>query len=56
MAETLGIPYNQLILVAIVPAALHYFAILYMVHLEAKRLKLRGSTRPGSWSETATLA
>ncbi len=42
MAETLGIPYNQLILVAIVPAALHYFAILYMVHLEAKRLKLSG--------------
>jgi len=42
MAETLGIPYNQLILVAIVPAALHYFAILWMVHLEAKRLKLAG--------------
>lgn len=42
MAETLGIPYNQLILVAIVPAALHYFAILFMVHLEAKRLKLAG--------------
>ncbi len=42
MAETLGIPYNQLILVAIVPAALHYFAILYMVHLESKRLKLAG--------------
>lgn len=42
MAETLGIPYNQLILVAIVPAALHYFAILYMVHLEARRLTLTG--------------
>jgi TRAP transporter 4TM/12TM fusion protein len=42
MAETLGIPYNDLILVAIVPAALHYVAILYMVHLEAKRLKLAG--------------
>jgi TRAP transporter 4TM/12TM fusion protein len=42
MAESLGIPYNQLILVAIVPALLHYFAILYMVHLEAKRLKLQG--------------
>jgi TRAP transporter 4TM/12TM fusion protein len=42
MAETLGIPYNQLILVAVVPAALHYFAILYMVHLEARRLKLSG--------------
>ena len=42
MAETLGIPYNQLILVAIVPAALHYFAILLMVHLEARRLGLAG--------------
>ena len=42
MAETLGIPYNTLILVAIVPALLHYFAILFMVHLEAKRLKLQG--------------
>jgi TRAP transporter 4TM/12TM fusion protein len=42
MAETLGVPYNQLILVAIVPAALHYFAILYIVHLEARRLKLAG--------------
>ncbi len=42
MAETLGIPYNDLILVAVVPATLHYFAILYMVHLESKRLKLLG--------------
>ena len=42
MAETLGIPYNQLILVAVIPAALHYFAILFMVHLEARRLKLAG--------------
>ena len=42
MAETLGIPYSTLILVAIVPAALHYMAILYMVHLEARRLKLAG--------------
>jgi TRAP transporter 4TM/12TM fusion protein len=42
MAETLGIPYNQLILVAIVPATMHYIAILFMVHLEARRLKLSG--------------
>jgi TRAP transporter 4TM/12TM fusion protein len=42
MAETLGVPYNELILVAAVPAALHYIAILWMVHLEAKRLKLAG--------------
>jgi TRAP transporter 4TM/12TM fusion protein len=40
MAETLGIPYNQLILVALVPASMHYLAILVMVHLESKRLKL----------------
>ena len=42
MAETLGIPYNQLIIVAIIPASMHYLAILWMVHLEAKRLKLAG--------------
>ncbi|HVL57995.1 MAG TPA: TRAP transporter permease [Burkholderiaceae bacterium] len=42
MAETLGVPYSQLILIAIIPAALHYVAILFMVHLEAKRLRLAG--------------
>lgn len=42
MAETLGVPYNELIVIAIIPALLHYFAILFMVHLEAKRLKLAG--------------
>lgn len=42
MAETLGVPYSHLVLVALVPAAMHYIAILFMVHLEAKRLKLRG--------------
>jgi len=42
MAETLGVPYNQLIVIAVVPALLHYFAILYMVHLEARRLRLAG--------------
>ncbi|MFO1330130.1 MAG: TRAP transporter permease, partial [Rubrivivax sp.] len=42
MAETLGVPYNQLILVAVVPALMHYLAILWMVHLEARRLRLAG--------------
>ncbi len=42
MAETLGIPYSSLILVAIVPALLHYMAILFMVHCESKRLQLQG--------------
>jgi TRAP-type uncharacterized transport system fused permease subunit len=42
MAETLGIPYSHLVLVALVPASMHYLAILVMVHLESKRLKLKG--------------
>lgn len=42
MAETLGVPYAYLVLVAIVPACMHYAAILAMVHLEARRLRLKG--------------
>ena len=42
MAETLGIPYATLVIIAIIPAAAHYLAILLMVHLEARRLKLVG--------------
>ena len=42
MAETLGIPYVHLVLIAIIPAAGHYLAILLMVHFEARRLKLVG--------------
>lgn len=42
MAEMLGVPYNELILVAIFPAIFHYVAMLIMVHLEAKRLGLSG--------------
>jgi TRAP transporter 4TM/12TM fusion protein len=42
MAEMLGVPYKWLVVVAIVPALFHYLACLTMVHLEAKRLKLKG--------------
>jgi len=42
MAETIGVPYSQLVIIAIIPAALHYFAILFMVHHEARRLRLAG--------------
>ncbi len=45
MTEMLGIPYNELILIAIVPAAFHYLATLCMVHLEAKRLGLEGLSK-----------
>ena len=42
MAELLGVPYKELVLIAIVPALFHYFACLLMVHFEAKRLRLLG--------------
>ena len=42
MAELLGVPYKELVLIAIVPALFHYVACLTMVHFEAKRLKLSG--------------
>lgn len=42
MSEMLGVPYNELILIAIVPAAFHYLATLCMVHFEARRLNLKG--------------
>ena len=45
MTEMLGIPYNELILIAIVPACFHYIAILLMVHLEARKLGLEGLSK-----------
>ncbi|MFV0359359.1 TRAP transporter permease [Tropicimonas sp.] len=44
MTEMLGVPYNEIILIAIVPALFHYVAILLMVHFEARRLGLTGLT------------
>lgn len=42
MIEFLEIPLRDIILAAIVPAAMHYLGVLMMVHFEAKRLGLRG--------------
>jgi len=42
MAETLGIPYVQVVKAAIVPAILYFITVFWMVHLEASRLGLRG--------------
>ncbi len=42
MSEMLGVPYNELILIAVIPAAFHYLATLCMVHFEARRLDLKG--------------
>lgn len=45
MAEYLKMPYSQIALAAIIPAAMHYLGVLVIVHFEAKRLGLRGHTR-----------
>ncbi|NNG02711.1 MAG: TRAP transporter permease [Inquilinus sp.] len=45
MVEFLEIPYREVLLAAMVPALLHYFGVLAMVHLEAKKLGLRGLRR-----------
>ncbi|MDA0676272.1 MAG: TRAP transporter fused permease subunit, partial [Proteobacteria bacterium] len=42
MAEFLEVPYTTVVLAAIVPAAMHYIAVLSIVHFQAKRLGLEG--------------
>lgn len=42
MAEYLELPLRDILAAALFPALLHYFGIFIMVHLEAKRLGLRG--------------
>ena len=44
MVEYLEIPLRDILAAALFPALLHYFGIFVMVHLEAKRLNLRGLT------------
>ena len=42
MVEYLEIPLKDILAAALIPAMLHYFGIFIMVHLEAKKLGLRG--------------
>ena len=42
MAEFLAVPYLQITIWAIVPAALYYLSVFFAVHFEAKRYKLAG--------------
>ncbi len=44
MVEYLEIPLRDVLAAALFPALLHYFGVLIMVHLEAKKLGLRGLT------------
>lgn len=52
IAEFLGIPYLNVVVAAIIPAALYYLGILMGVHFEASRLGLKGLPRnqlPNTW-------
>lgn len=54
MAETLNVPYADIVMAAIIPAMLYYFTAFWMVHLEAGRLKLLGIPAdqcPNPWKE-----
>ncbi len=42
MAETLNVPYSEIVKAAIIPALLYYFTAFWMVHLEAGRNGLKG--------------
>ncbi|WP_207458217.1 TRAP transporter permease [Azospirillum sp. SYSU D00513] len=42
MAETINVPYSEIVKAAIIPAILYFATVLWMVHLEAGRLGLMG--------------
>jgi TRAP transporter 4TM/12TM fusion protein len=45
MVEFLEVPYREILIAATVPALMHYLGVFTMVHLEARRLGLRGLAR-----------
>jgi TRAP transporter 4TM/12TM fusion protein len=52
IADMLGVTYLEVCKAALIPAILYFFALLYMVHLEALRRGLRGLDRselPALW-------
>lgn len=52
MIEYLGVPLTTILTAALVPAFMHFFGVLVQVHLEARRLGLRGlhpSELPNAW-------
>ncbi len=45
MAENMGVTYSNIVVRAILPAALYFLGVFIVVHLEAKKEGLRGLTR-----------
>ena len=53
MAETLNVPYADIVKAAVIPAFLYYFTAFMMVHLEAGRARLTGLPKdqcPNPWT------
>ena len=42
MAELTGVPYSQIMLIAIFPAFMYFFSVFMMVHYEAKKHNIKG--------------
>lgn len=53
IAEFTGVPYTELIKIALLPALVSYIALVYIVHLEALKMGLKGLPKPPS---TMTMA
>ncbi len=51
MAELTGVPYSQIMLVALFPAMMYFFSVFVMVHYEAKKDNLVGERTPFSAME-----
>ena len=45
MAETIGVPYSNIVVKAILPAVLYFAGVFITVHLEAKKEGLKGLTK-----------
>ncbi len=57
MAETIGVPYSEIALAAIIPAFLYFGSAFWMVHLEAGRYNLVGMPKaecPNAWQAIKT--
>jgi TRAP-type uncharacterized transport system fused permease subunit len=46
ITEFVGISYTDIMMHAIVPALISYIALVYIVHLEALKLGLKGMQKP----------
>jgi len=52
IAEFLGLAYTDVIIAAVIPAVVSYLGLLYIVHLESKKLGLKGANKqdlPSKW-------